>query len=282
MTKSIIRDLAKGSIRTFVWLALLCCTTMLWGKDKIGTPRISSPWQEPQGYDRVWAAIKNSEDSKLFRVLHIGDSHIKPGFVTAPITEGLRGKYGKGIEVEYWGINGATFQTYGTDEEIARIVEARPQLLIVSLGTNDSYTPRFSPDEMRGNMQAFFSLLKKSLPQLPIILTTPPPSYLVTTRRTTTITGRGRAKRRVYRSTKSYTFNRHTASAARTMKYFAQTEGYALIDLNASIGSETTAKEWLAQGWMHQDHVHYTVAGYTKQGEILTKTLIDAIEGQAK
>lgn len=236
----------------------------------------------PKHYDKVWQALKESgKEGKPFKVLHIGDSHIKYGFVTAPITAALQGKYGQGVEVEHWGINGATFETYGVQEEMERIVAARPQLLIVSLGTNDSYTPRFSPEEMRANMQAFFSLLTKSLPGLPIILTTPPPCYLVTTRRVSTYTGRGRARRRVYQSSKSYAFNRHTSSAARTMTYLAQAEGYALLDLNASIGSETTAKKWLELGLMHQDRVHYSVAGYTKQGEIISEMLINLIEGKA-
>lgn len=65
------------------------------------------------------------------------------------------------------------------------------------------------------------------------------------------------------------------------MKYVAQSEGCALIDLNASIGSEATAAQWLSKGWMHQDRVHYTVAGYTQQGEIIVGVLIDAIEGKS-
>lgn len=246
-----------------------------------GTAPSATLWLQPHNYDKVWQAIRTSrKEAKPFKIVHIGDSHIKHGFVTAPIAQALGQRYGAGVEVEHWGINGATFQTYGVQEEIDRIVAAAPQLLIISLGTNDSYTPRFSPEELRANMQALFSLLRKSLPQLPIVLTTPPPCYLATSRRVSTFTGKGRSKRRVYQSTKSYTFNRHTASASRTMKYVAQSEGCALIDLNASIGSEATAAQWLSKGWMHQDRVHYTVAGYTQQGEIIVGVLIDAIEGK--
>lgn len=254
---------------------------MLWASDKGSTFHTSTKALIPKSYDRVWKALKeSSQTGKPFNVLHIGDSHIKYGFVTAPIATALKRRYGQGIEVEHWGINGATFQTYGVQEEIERILAARPQLLIVSLGTNDSYTSRFSPEEMRANMQAFFSLLNKKMPQLPIVMTTPPPSYLAATRRTSTYTGRGNAKRRIYQSSKSYTFNKHTVSAARTMKYFAQTEGYTLIDLNVLIGSESIAKQWLEWGWMHQDRVHYTIDGYTKQGELIAEILIDAVEGK--
>lgn len=269
-------------------LLLLCSVALLLGGLAYG--RVQEPniptgtlWLRPHNYSKVWQRLRTStRDARPFRVLHIGDSHIKYGFVTAPIKQALQSKYGEGIQVEHWGINGATFAAYGVEEEIQRIVEAKPALLIVSLGTNDSYTPRFSAEEMRGNMQAFFSLLKKNLPHLPIVLTTPPASYLVSSKRVSAYAGRGKARRRTYQSSTSYTYNKHTQTAVNTMKYMAQMEGYGLIDVYASMGGEQGAEQWLRDGLMHTDRVHYTSVGYTKHGETIAAVLIDVIEGKIK
>lgn len=271
----------KYLIRMMLFCVVLLSPLSGRGATTLETKERRALWLPPQDYDRVWQAIRaSSAEGKTFKVMHIGDSHIKYGFVTEPISSALKRQYGQGIEVTHWGINGATFRTYCTDEEIGRIASEEPHLLIVSLGTNDSYTPRFSPEEMRSSMQTFCSLLKKRLPDLPIVLTTPPPCYLGITHRSVTYTGRGRSKRKVYQSSRAYAYNKHTATAARTLRYFAQTEGYGLIDLYGSIGSDPTARLWLQRGWMSADHVHYSAEGYAKQGEILAGVLIDAIEGK--
>lgn len=269
-------------------LLMLCCA--LWilpsaraSKGKKTVPHTASLWQKPRDYDKVWQRLRTAtKEGRTFKILHIGDSHIKYGFVTQPIKDTLERKYGKGLLVEHTGINGATFLTYAVEEEIERIVQAKPSLLIVSLGTNDCYTPRFSAEVMRGNMQAFFSLLRKRLPNLPIVMTTPPASYIVSSKRVSAYTGRGKKRKRVYQSSTSYTYNKHTRTAVNTMKYLAQSEGYALIDLNATMQGEAVAAQWLSQGLMHTDRVHYTQSGYLKHGETIASVLVDVIDGKIK
>lgn len=226
-------------------------------------------WSTPKqadSYTTLWAAIKAGKPTKI---VHIGDSHIFSGFTTAPITQQLQEKYGDQVSVEYWGICGATYVTYTAEQEIDRIIRANPDMLIISLGTNDSYTFRFSAETFRANMNTFFSMIEQRLPDLPIVLTTPPPSYLRSARRVS-----GSRKRRVIQ----YTYNKNTHIAVRTMNYIAQTRGYALIDLNATLGSEQATKLWLSKGWMHQDRTHYTVPGYTRHGETIAAALIEMID----
>ncbi|MDO4692269.1 MAG: GDSL-type esterase/lipase family protein [Porphyromonadaceae bacterium] len=270
-----------------IYLIGLCLILLTGGRiQAAGSKHRSNHWYAPssQSYQALWQSIKSSRtEHKPIRVVHLGDSHITSGFTTAPIREQLSRQYGDSVQVQYWGINGATYVTYSIQAEIDRIVKAKPDLLIVSLGTNDSYTFRFSAEEFRANMATFFTLLEKSLPDLPIVLTTPPPSFLKKASRVASTTTRKRGKRRqTYRTVTNYSYNKNTNTAARTMDYLARQRGYALINLYASIGSEREAKHWLAKGWMHTDRTHYTVPGYTKHGEYIAGALVEMIEQKSK
>lgn len=263
---------------------LSLCLILLLGIEALfaaNKPKVNR-WYAPSSpmYQALWQSFKSSRtDRTPLRIVHLGDSHITSGFTTAPIRERLCRQYGDSIQVQHWGINGATYVTYSIQAEIDRIVKAKPDLLIVSLGTNDSYTFRFSAEEFRANMATFFTLLEKSLPNLPIVMTTPPPSFLKTASRVAYARGRARGKRKsVPRTVVNYSYNKNTGTAARTMDYLARQRGYTLINLYGSIGTEREANHWLAKGWMHTDRTHYTVAGYTKHGEYIAAALVEIIE----
>ncbi len=211
---------------------------------------------------------KSKEEGKPFRILHLGDSHIKKGFCTDPIREELQKRYGVLLKVEPMGINGATYLTFSSSEKIKEIADFEPDLMIVSLGTNDSYSHSFSAEQMKFNMEVFFTMLEEKCPNLPIILTTPPASYFK---------HRQRIRRRRYST--YYTYNRQTAKASQTIKYLARSRNFALIDLYARYGSQKQTETWLRQGLMRQDHVHYSAEIYNKFGEAIAKALIKFVEG---
>ncbi len=221
-----------------------------------------------EGFDEVFKAIRESKATgKPVKVLHLGDSHIKKGYCTEPIREALQKRYGELINVESIGINGATFVTFSSSEHIENIASFNPDLMIVSLGTNDSYTPRFSANQMKFNMQVFFHLLREKLPNLPVILTSPPASYL---------RNKVKIRRRRYRT--YYTFNRSTPSASNTINYIAHNEGCGFIDIHQRYGSLGQAEKWLNEGVMNKDHVHYSAEGYRQFGQSIAEALIKFIE----
>lgn len=155
-------------------------------------------------------------------------------------------------------------------------------MLIVSLGTNDSYTRNFSSETLRASIEAFTLKIKEILPNTKIILTTPPACYLRDSR--SQIVGYTKARRRhkrkpIYSTTTVFAFNNNTRVAANTIKYFGQANAVPVIDLHASIGTKPQAEEWLKNGLMGSDHVHFTELGYAKHGEIIASALISGIEG---
>lgn len=217
--------------------------------------------------------------SKIWNILHLGDSHIKPGYASRPIRDELESKYGDKINFTHYGVNGASFVSFTKPNNIANIVAKTPDIVIISLGTNDSYSNRFNAENFKYEVQRFIKTLQQSLPNVKLIFTTPPASYLRQANRSVIgHRGKGRRRRPIYSSTTSYTFNKHTTSASDVIKNVAKTHGYAFIDLNSAIGKIDQAEEWIDYGLMSKDRVHYTTEGYKAHGTYIASQVAEIID----
>ncbi len=248
--------------------AILFCLLLSFGLNQSLEAQKSDFIPEDEFAEVFETLRKSKEEGKPIRILHLGDSHIKKGFCTDPIRDELQKRYGVLVKVEPMGINGATYVTFSSSEKIKEIVNFEPDLMIVSLGTNDSYSNRFSSAQMEYNMEVFFTMLEEEYPNLPIILTTPPASYFK---------HRKRIRRRRYST--YYTYNKQTAKASRTLKYLARSRNFGVIDLYERYGSQKQTQSWLRQGLMRKDHVHYSAQAYNKFGKAIAEALIKFVEG---
>lgn len=77
------------------------------------------------------------------------------------------------------GVNGATCLTFTHPDRIAEIAALKPELLILSFGTNESHNRRYNINVHYNQMDELVKLLRDSLPNVPILLTTPPGSMKV-------------------------------------------------------------------------------------------------------
>ena len=72
------------------------------------------------------------------------------------------------------GINGNTFTAMNRNPQIVRqAVPLQPELIILSLGTNDSYGRNFDEAAVGAQVEKLIGLLKKYFPLCPLLLTTP-------------------------------------------------------------------------------------------------------------
>lgn len=236
----------------------------------------------PEGYGVLLRErIVSSND---VRVLHIGDSHLSGGFMTSPIERALR-TLSSHCLVERIGVPGATFASILKSEKMGRIKTFAPDVIIVSLGTNDSYTTRFLPQVMRSNIEQFISFVESKLDSEPLIVfTTPPLSYLK--KRVSSGTSRTKSGRRRARYTTNYTFNTATLRAADVILSIAKDKGYATCDLTRTMqtkpSAESSVAHYLSQGWLHNDRVHYTREGYTRLGNYVARWLIDLLSSSTE
>ncbi|MEY8686323.1 SGNH/GDSL hydrolase family protein [Bacteroides sp. AN502(2024)] len=200
-----------------------------------------------------------SEDTVC--IVHIGDSHIR-GHIY-PQTTGARLKETFGA-VSYIdkGVNGATCLTFTHPDRIAEIAALKPELLVLSFGTNESHNRRYNINVHYNQMDELVKLLRDTLPDVPILLTTPPGSYE---------SFRQRRRRR------TFAVNPRTVMAAETIRRYAKDHHLIVWDMYGVVGGKRRAcANWTDAKLMRPDHVHYLPEGYILQGNLLYQAFIKA------
>lgn len=211
-------------------------------------------------FDRLRRIQENSADDTL-RVVHIGDSHIRGHIFPQTTGNSLKQAFGA-VSYTDMGVNGATSLTFTHPERIEAIAALKPDLLILSFGTNESHNRKYNSNIHYRQMEELLNLLRGSMPDVPILMTTPPGSY---------------DSFRQRRRKATYSINPRTAIAARTIHDFARRHGLVVWDLyNVVGGSRYACNNWTNAQLMRPDHVHYLPAGYTLQGNLLYEAIIKA------
>jgi len=206
-------------------------------------------------FDKLCRAA-SSDTVVAIRVVHIGDSHVR-GHIFPQTAGGLLSERFVGLVYTDHGINGATTQSYARSQVMAGVSRLRPDLLIISFGTNESHDTQYNAARHWDRLTEFVSMLRRQMPGVPLLLTTPPGSY----------------ERRGRRRRASYTVNPRTAVAARNMVRFGRENHVAVWDIYSIAGG---AQNWQRAHLMRPDHVHYQPAGYELQGRLLYQAIIKA------
>ena len=231
-------------------------------------------------------AILNGFWEKVFamnhpvRIVHIGDSHVR-GHVFPYImrklleedfgreavidydvsyhTTGLAHETGRaGIVYHIWGINGATCASFNKPERISEITSLKPDLIILSFGTNEAHERNYNREEHKLHMKSLIKELKKGCINARFLLTTPPGAYIRSGRRNRVV-------------------NERTPLVVKTEKDFAAENEIAIWDLYDIVGGEKFAcKNWTTASMYQRDRIHFTREGYTLQGLLLHEAFIKA------
>ena len=158
------------------------------------------------------------------------------------------------------GVNGAMFTHYTDTAYVKQLALLQPALLIISLGTNETFGRRFQSEEFEGQVKQFLVMVKRYLPETAILLTTPPECY----------------KRIWVNKKRQFTRNTQTEVAASTLRKVAKEEGVACWDLFQTTGGKQSCKRWLNQHLLGRDRIHFTREGYHEQGLLLFRALMQA------
>lgn len=205
--------------------------------------------------------VKGEVSEDTVRILHIGDSHIRGHLFPQTTGQSLAQTFGAVSYIDM-GVNGATCLTFTHPERIADMVALKPELMILSFGTNESHNRRYDKNVHYQQMDELIKLIRGSLPDIPILLTTPPGSY---------------ESFRQRRRRKTYAVNLRTVTAVNTILKYAHDHSLAVWDMyNIVGGSQQACKNWQEAGLMRPDHVHYMPEGYILQGNLLYEAIIKA------
>lgn len=241
-----------------------------------GAPNVIT---HPEALRSTFDILRRGE--RPLRVLHVGDSHVAGKDFPIAVRSTLEAAFGaadtastNGITFNFIGKNGAIAHQFASAERMAQIAEARPDLVIVSFGTNECHGMGYTEEVHRTQLTDFLDKLCATVPDAAILLTTPPGDYI--TSRTTSYVSRGRKRRRRRVTRSVQRVNPMTERGANLIAAVATERGLALWNLNAIAGSGAAASRWHSAGLMRPDRVHFTPQGYTLQGRLLADALLAA------
>lgn len=202
--------------------------------------------------------LGSAKDS--LRILHIGDSHVRGRIFPRTAGQNMVETFGPVI-YEDMGVNGATCLTFTHPARLEAIAGKKPDLLILSFGTNECHNKRYNAQIHYNQINELVTLLEKELPDTPILLTTPPGQYESFRRR---------------RQKRTYAINPRTVTAVETIKKYAREHKLAVWDLyNLVGGKESACTNWTKAELMRPDHIHYLPQAYALQGELLFAAILN-------
>lgn len=165
----------------------------------------------------------------------------------------LRSTTKGGITYHVAGVNGSRYFNWAQSDILAlQSSYLNPQLIIISLGTNDAQGKNIDYKDFVVQMDQLVQQLRKCNPKACFLLTTPPDSF--------------------YRS--RYV-NKEIGKIRQEIIRYAEQNKIACWDMYAAMGGEKSIWHWRQKGLAAKDLVHFTKEGYTLQGELFYKNFIN-------
>ncbi len=161
-----------------------------------------------------------------------------------------------GISYSSIGVNGASFRSYSRCTLFYEQLKLyKPDLFIISIGTNDASAKDFDPEKYRNYYDSLITAIKSVSPGCAILLTVPNDSY--------------------YRKKHP---NRNTELQQQVIHELARKHHQAVWDFYAVMGGLGSSEQWYKRKLMVYDRVHFTKTGYSVKGDLLTAALISQWE----
>ncbi len=180
-----------------------------------------------------------------------------------------------GIIYNSIGNNGACFSHYlEIDSFGAQTKLFNPQLIILSMGTNEAFGSATSSD-IYASIDSLVTMLQEANPNAKFLLTTP-------------IESQKRIRRRVkrngkYRTIRTFSVNNKVAVVRDIIKQYGEDKHIPVWDLYEIAGGKGASNLWIENGLMsNRDHVHCSVIGYELQGSLLSDALLLQMRGNVE
>lgn len=211
----------------------------------------------PTGANGNFAPIKENGHT----VIHFDELQEKLDFKPAfeknllPELQGMVLENGQpGILYHALGVNGSTVSQYLRSSHFeSQINDLDASLVIISFGTNDSYTTasKFCAKCAKEKYRTLVARIRSKNPNAAILLTTPPDHY----------------------------FNRkhpnsNVAQLRNKLLELSEEEDIAIWDLYEVMGGENSIVDWKRDDLARGDLIHFTAPGYELQGDLLYQALM--------
>ena len=156
-----------------------------------------------------------------------------------------------GIIYSASGVNSADVSSYFRCQDFEKHAAIlSPDLVIISLGTNDAYMYAFNQQQYKTNLRVLVNKIRQVSPNTNFILTTPADNY----------------RRRRYP-------NKNNEKARQAIFEVAREMGLAVWDLYHVMGGFESINKWYSNRLSQRDKLHFTGKGYSLQGELLYQAM---------
>ena len=203
---------------------------------------------------------KLMHQDKPVSILQIGDSHVAgrdfPNAVKGVLQQSWEGEIcdtaNVKVHYDYLAKNGATMIKFLTPERLQIIAEKKPDLVIISFGTNECHGMGYDETTHYKQLEIAFDSLIAVCPDADFLFTAPQGAYL------------------------KYRPNPMTVRCASLLQKFAADRNAAFWNIYEIAGGQRALQNYIAQGLLRNDRVHFTPEGYQLQGELLGKAIVNA------
>lgn len=160
---------------------------------------------------------------------------------------------GRGVVYHSVGVNGASFEHFSRSEYFARHVGfLKPDLVIVSLGTNSAYGGSFHETEVFGHIETLYKEIRSASPNGTLLFVTPPDSA----------------------APRKKQIKANVLKVRNLITEFCSRRRIAYWDFYGIMGSYGSISKWRKNKLVQPDMVHFTRAGYELQGTLLFEAIL--------
>ncbi|UZO82588.1 GDSL-type esterase/lipase family protein [Aquimarina sp. ERC-38] len=166
----------------------------------------------------------------------------------------------KGIEYTSIGVNGASFEYYNRCAFFDKQLQLyKPDLFIISIGTNDAYHPDFEPEKFEEYYRKLITTIQKANRDCAILLTVPNDSYY---------------KRKVP--------NPRTRVMEKIILQLSREYKMAVWNFYKIMGGFNSSQQWYKNQLMPKDRIHFTQLGYRIKADLLLEAFTQAWEKEMR
>lgn len=201
---------------------------------------------ESEGYSLF--RLDSPVDSVMFKLLRVDT--LQKDFTLYGFS--LENTFMPGFYLAGLGANGASSSSFlRCANLIPQLQSLRPDLIILSLGVNDTQSRGFEKEEYIEHYDSLITFARKANPGVAILLTTTTDNYI---------------RRR--------TSNKRTVLARDAMFELMEKHNLAVWDLFSIMGGYKSMARWNKAGLAARDKVHFTPRGYVMLGDMMFDALM--------
>lgn len=157
-----------------------------------------------------------------------------------------------GIIYSALGVNGASIPSFLRCNLLkSQMQTLNPDLVIISLGTNDGFAKQFDQEVYKENYARLLNQLREACPHAEFILTVPNDVYI--------------KKRRT---------NKNTSLQEEVIYQLAEQYHCGIWNFFQVMGGLNSVPLWYTNGMMQKDRIHFTARGYLLKGDLLFSALM--------